>query len=77
VRPTDIMDWDATLQRLRAAPGGRATPEIDLRVEVSIVADPLNARASTVRVMLTNRSRVVNLSRVPTSSWTGGSIWRD
>ena len=65
VRPTDIINWDATLQRLRSVPGGRATPDIDLRVEVSIVADPLNASASTVRVMLTNRSRVVNLSRVP------------
>ena len=65
VRPSDVVDWEATLRRLRAATGPRATPDIDLRLEASIVEDPLDPTASTVRVMLTNRSRVVNLSRVP------------
>lgn len=65
VRPSDVVDWEATLKRLRAVPGARATPDLDLRVELSVVADPLDPSAATVRVMLTNRSRTVNMSRVP------------
>ncbi|MGH3431138.1 MAG: hypothetical protein ACRDQZ_26810, partial [Mycobacteriales bacterium] len=65
VRPSDVVNWDATLQRLRERAGPRALPDIDLQIEAAVVEDPLDGTASTVRIMLVNRSRVVNLSRVP------------
>lgn len=45
VRPTDVVDWETTLTKLRAVPGARATPDLDLRVELSVVAD-VRTRAS-------------------------------
>ncbi len=65
IAPSDVVDWDATLTRLRKTPGPRALPELSLRVELAVAQDPLDQTAATVRIMLTNRSPVVDPSRVP------------
>jgi hypothetical protein len=67
VLPTEILTWDTTLVRLRTGRGRLALPDdrFGLRVEVNVADDPLDASLRTVRVVLANRSDVVNMSRVP------------
>jgi hypothetical protein len=66
VKPSQVAGWEATLKSLRASAGRRAVPEdIRLKVTVSIVNDPLDDTVVTVRVLLENRSEMVDRSRVP------------
>jgi hypothetical protein len=67
VLPSQVLAWDATLERLRRERGRVALPDdrFDLRVEANVVDDPLAPSLRTVRVVLANRSEIVNMSRVP------------
>jgi hypothetical protein len=67
VLPSQVLAWDATLERLRGERGRLALPDdrFDLRIEANVVDDPLTPSLRTVRVVLANRSEIVNLSRVP------------
>ncbi len=65
ITPSDVVDWEATLARLRGLSDPRALPELNLRVELSVAEDPLDTSMATVRIMLTNRSPVVDPTRVP------------
>jgi hypothetical protein len=65
IRPSEAVAWDVTLDRLRAVPGARALPELKLQIEVNVSVDPLDPDLRTVRLVLANRSTVVDQSRVP------------
>jgi hypothetical protein len=67
VLPSQVLAWDATLDRLRRERSRLALPDdhFDLRVEANVADDPLEPSLRTVRVILANRSEIVNMSRVP------------
>ena len=67
VLPSEVLAWDVTLDRLRRERGRLALPDdhFDLRIEANVADDPLDLSMRTVRVVLANRSDIVNMSRVP------------
>lgn len=65
VRPHEVAKWEAHLTKLRGIGGRKAVPTLSLRVEVRVSDDPIDASRRTVRIILANRSAMVDQSRVP------------
>ena len=65
VTPSQVAAWDTHLENLRASRKISAVPTLKLRVEIRVSDDPLDGRRRTVRILLSNRSAVVDASRVP------------
>ena len=65
VLPRHVASWDRRLADLRSVPGARSVPTLRLQVEVRITDDPIDDNLRTVRIILSNRSEIVNPTRVP------------
>lgn len=65
ILPSQVANWEAHLGQLRTQGGRKALPVLKLRLEVRVSDDPLDPDRRTVRVILSNRSALVNPTRVP------------